>query len=336
MLLGDQLVLLASPAHLDRSVRTGIPGHLYRRTRLFRLGRLAYMQTGGWWTSLRAETLIVDLNPRSLTGWMLLLSRRVANRRTLVWGHLHPRSGPESKTAPLRRFMRSKADGFVAYTYAQAVDAVAELPAQPVWVAPNALYRRSELLSADTAFAPRTDVLYVGRLEQEKRVEFIAEAFVHHSRHAPDSRLTFVGSGASEGELRVRCDRLGITNRTTFAGWVDNPSELRAIYARAFCSVSAGFAGLGLTQSLGFGVPQLVADDQVHSPEIELASLPSAVTWFDGSSAQALGDAMSAARDMRSQLPLGDVSRQVSERYSAEAMSAGLRDAFENRITSDV
>lgn len=334
-LLGDELLLCASPAHLDRSVRSGIPEHLYRRTRLLRLGRFGYLQVGSWWAGLSAETLIVDLNPRNLTGWFLLVARRLARRRSLVWGHLHSRSGPAARSAPLRRFMRSLTDGFVGYTYEQAAAARAERPDQPAWVAPNALYHSADLVGGESPGGPRTDVLYVGRLEDEKRVDFIADAFALHALESDDSRLVLVGSGAAEADLRARCHRLGIEDRTVFTGWVDGVAALRDVYARGFCSVAAGFAGLGLTQSLGFGVPQLVADNQVHSPEIELASLPSAVRWFDGTSVPALAEAMTAARADRDRLPFKHVSDAVAETYSAETMSAGLRDAFQNRSPLD-
>ena len=67
-------------------------------------------------------------------------------------------------------------------------------------------------------------------------------------------------------------EELGIGDKVNFAGWIDNPDSLRQFYSKAFCSASPAFAGLGLTQSLGFGVPMVVADDEPHSPEIELES----------------------------------------------------------------
>lgn len=324
--LGPQLALYASPAHLDRSVRTGIPADAYRPTRMLRLPG-AYLQLGGWWRALAAESLVVDLNPRSITAWVLIVARRLRSRRTLVWGHLHSRSGPASRSAPVRRLMRQLASGFIAYTPGQAQEAVEQDVRRPVWVAPNALFSRTAL-TASRPVRQRTDVLYVGRLEAEKRVEQIVRAFALHRHSAPGTRLVLVGSGAEERRLRSLSVELGVDEAVRFAGWVDTVDDLREIYATAFCTVSPGFAGLGLTQSLGFGVPQLIADGPVHSPEIELAATPSAVRWFDGESVEGFARAMTAAHEERSLLPLEHLCAVIRADFSAESMASGLARAL--------
>lgn len=328
--LGTALSLYASQAHLDPSVRTGIPPTTYHETRMVRLAGRFYVQLGGWRPALRAETLITDLNPRSLSNWFFLFSRRLTGRRTLLWGHLHPRAGRDSRTAALRRCMLRTAHGFVAYTPGQAKEARKEHPGMPVWVAANALYTRSQLRSSSSS-DERTDVVYVGRLEPEKRVDLLVEAFAQHAARQATTRLVLVGAGESEAALRHRVHQLGLDDRVVFTGWVNEVEVLRRIYDKAFCSTSPGFAGLGLTQSVGFGVPQVVADDQVHSPEIELAAVPGAVLWFSGSSAGSLAGRLDQSYADRQTVPRPDLVAIVREHYSAEAMARGLADAFVER-----
>ncbi|MCK5928673.1 MAG: glycosyltransferase [Nocardioides sp.] len=326
----DHVKLYASDAHLDRSVRTGIAGHMYQRVRMLRVGPL-FIQVGGWRDAWRSDGLVVDLNPRSVTAWGLLILRRLGGKHTVTWGHLSPRSGRDSPTRHLRKAMRRLSRGFVAYTPGQAQSARLEIPDQPAWVASNALYTRSQLLRPWLA-KERTNAIYVGRLEAEKRVHLLVQAFALFVRSDDkDVRLTIVGDGDQREALEAECMRLGIENRVDFHGWVYDFDNLASLYASSFTSVSPGFAGLGLTQSLGFGVPQIVADDQPHSPEIELADTPGAVHWFQGESIESLHSTLDLTYANRNSVPLDNLQIHIATFYTAEAMAEGLLASVMNR-----
>lgn len=53
--------------------------------------------------------------------------------------------------------------------------------------------------------------------------------------------------------------------------WDHNNEDIYDVYANALVSVSPGYVGLSLTQSLSFGVPMLIAIDEAHVPEIDAA-----------------------------------------------------------------
>src|SRR5690606_35369953 len=82
---GD-LAVWVSDAHLDPSVRTDPDVGWYRRVRMVRVRRAAFLLVGHWGDALRRGTTVADLNPRSLTAWLLLVLRRATGRRVLVWG----------------------------------------------------------------------------------------------------------------------------------------------------------------------------------------------------------------------------------------------------------
>jgi len=333
--LGDEIRLYVSSAHLDKSVKTGIDASLYTEVGIRRLfGAKIFLQHGHWLPALRASTLVLDLNPRSVTAWLLLSLRALLRRRTLVWGHLYPVRGAGSFTARLRSSMRRMADGTVTYTYSSKAAALEDLPGKPVWVAPNSLYRAGAIRAVDSG--RRDTVLYVGRLAAAKKVGLLVRGFAIYVRHNPEARLALVGGGAIEEDLRLLVDQLGIAERVEMPGWIEGTEDLQTYYARAFTTVSPGFAGLGLTQSLGFGVPSAVAKDEPHSPEIELADT-GAVSWFESDSPPALARALSDAWARRSALPLEDVSAKVRTLYSAEAMADGLAAALldEAQMTVD-
>lgn len=327
--LREDLQLFVSEAHLDRTVRSGLPAGWATTVPMFRF-KGGFAQIGGLAAAFRADRLVVDLNPRSLSAWSLLLARRLNRRRTLVWGHIHPQAGGTSRTAELRRLMRRLANGTISYTYADREKARTDLPSQAVFVAPNALYRRKDIRPAGLIDAPNRDrFIYVGRLEPSKKPALLLHALAIAAERNIDIKLTIVGSGSEEESLRNQCRDLGLNSRVDFHGWLDEVDELRDLYAQSFASVSPGFAGLGLTQSLGFGVPMVVADDEPHSPEIELADT-GGVSFFTYNDPDSLASALIAAHDRRRDLPRADLSDYVKRHYSAEAMSSGLIEALEH------
>jgi glycosyltransferase involved in cell wall biosynthesis len=71
-------------------------------------------------------------------------------------------------------------------------------------------------------------VLSVGRLERLKRPDLLVRAAVHLP--AP-IRVVIVGRGPLESDLRRQADALGVADRVTFRGFVED-EELRRLYAR--------------------------------------------------------------------------------------------------------
>jgi glycosyltransferase involved in cell wall biosynthesis len=201
------------------------------------------------------------------------------------------------------------------------------MPDKPVWVAPNALYSRRSIGPAGDSGAVRNDVLYVGRFEPAKKVALLIEGFSIFARKFPDARLVLVGDGSQLDALRTARARMDDPNSVLFAGWIDHVSDLSNWYATAFCTVSPGFAGLGLTQSLGFGIPMVIADDEPHSPEIELA-VGERTNWFVRDSPESLAMAIEEFWNSRDSIPRSDFSDVVRETYSAEAMADGLLAAL--------
>ena len=327
--LGDDLKILVSESHLDETVKTGISPELYRRVPMARLLRKKFFIQGGVQNVVGTPNLVLDLNPRSLSSWWLLVVRKVLRgKRTLVWGHIHPQAGSDAKTAPLRLAMRRLADGTISYTYRDRAKALADLPTEPVWVAPNSLYPLDLMVPPATPGLQRNSVLYVGRFEPAKKVDLLVRGFAIAAASLPELRLTLVGGGSEQAKLKDLVNQLGIEEKVNFAGWIDEPEALKSHYSTAIATTSTGFAGLGLTQSLGFGVPMIVARDENHSPEIELAD-SGGVTWFESDSAEALAESIREAWHKREQLPNASISEFTKKRYSAEAMADGLRTALQ-------
>lgn len=323
-----EVLLFAGDRHVDPTIRTGIDQSLYARVRNYIVMGRVLVQFGGWRSAIAAKTTILDLNPRSLTAWTLLVLRRLLGRRTLLWGHLHPRSGMGSRTAVLRRSMRRLSNGTVLYGYDSVPFALAELPGAPVWVAPNSLYARANL-SVRANEGPYRSVLYVGRLVAEKKVDVLIRGFLLSGLGARGVKLYIVGEGSERQALSDLVTELGGNAVVTFLGQVANVDDLRPLYEDALCSVSPGYVGLSLTQSLGFGVPMLISRDEPHSPELELARI-GGVMFFDTDSPVALASALEALSPAGGGNERQRLSAAICSTYSAEAMAAGIASALKN------
>jgi glycosyltransferase involved in cell wall biosynthesis len=324
---GPHLRVFVSEAHLDATVTTDSTVRWYERVTMHRfLGKRLFLQVGHIPQAFRAESLIVDLNPRSGSAWILLVARRLARKPTVVWGHLYPQLGRGAKSGGLRSAMRRLASGTISYTYTNKQQAEHDMPGSRVWVAPNSLYPKAEIHPGNEPH-DRNAVIYVGRFVAGKKVDVLIRGFAKASTANPDIVLTLIGDGPELKNLMALASALEVEDKVTFLGWVSEAGQLRSAYDTAFCSVSPGFAGLGLTQSAGFGVPMIISQHEQHSPEIELLS-SDAGRWFETGVAESLATAITDQYRLRHELPNEELSTKVRETYSAEAMAQGLISAL--------
>jgi glycosyltransferase involved in cell wall biosynthesis len=205
--------------------------------------------------------LVLELNPRILNAWVLLLVRRLLGRRTVLYGHAWPRRGPAAGTDRIRHIMRGLADGIIVYTTSQAAELAERMPGRDIHAAPNGLYSRSAAVH-DAQHRPARHVVCVGRLVEPKKPALLLHGFALAAEGLPPgTRLVLVGDGPLRGDLETLARRLEIDARLDFKGHVDDFERLKEIYADALVSVSPGYVGLSLTQSLWFGVPALIGRD---------------------------------------------------------------------------
>ena len=143
----------------------------------------------------------------------------------------------------------------------------------------------------------------------------------------------FVGDGPSRDAVQDRARASGLEDRVELAGHVADFHQLRVLYARALVSVAPGQVGLSLTQSLWFGVPALLPNDELHGPEIEAAEPGHNTAFFESDSPAALGRAILdfyAERDeWLARAPA--IASACVERYSLEAMVDAIVDVVEAR-----
>lgn len=270
---GADIVFLVGDEHFPLGLVTDVHSPIVRRTgpNVFLAGRRVGWQRGCVVSGIHARVLVIEVNPRNLTSWSLLVARRVIGKRTVGWGHAHSRRGPHPAYNRLRRLMQRMCAELIAYTETEAAELRVLLPGTPAAPARNALYSTEQLAGLGTApLATRTDLLVIGRLVPEKKPLLAVQAFGKALPGLPqDVILHVVGSGPQEAQIREHVAAAGLTDRVRLHGYVPELDLLAPVMERCCALVSPGYLGLNATQALGFGAVVLYARDEPHAPEIE-------------------------------------------------------------------
>lgn len=211
----------------------------------------------GWLSAWDPDVLILEANPRCITTRRALVFMRRRDHPVLGWGlGAPPIRGPFAgwRSAARRSFLRNF-DVLIAYSNlgAQQYLAAGALPGR-VFVAHNAvsqaptkLVERSPLVSRP----PR--VLFVGRLQERKRIDLLLRACAAMEKH-PD--VTIVG----DGPARLGLERLAqkVYPRARFVG-TQQGEALKDHFARADLFVLPGTGGLAVQEAMAHGLPVIVA-----------------------------------------------------------------------------
>ena len=306
--------------------------HFLKLRNSYLLGGKLQLQHGIRHAALRTDVLILELNPRILTTWPLVLLRKLRGKPTIVWGHAWPRSGENSRSDWLRHRLRSLADVVLVYTETQADDLRKKMPGKPILAAPNALYYRSEMernLAQFGDFPRRTDFIYVGRLMPEKKPQLLMRAFIEAARDLDEeARLVFVGEGPERARLEAEAAQFD-SKRILFMGHQSGADVLRPLYGRTIASVSPGYVGLSITQSFSYGVPMLIARDEPHAPEIEAAVEGKNSLIFESDSVTDLAKMLRQTYANRDKWAASGpaIIEDCMERYSIEKMAGRFIEA---------
>jgi len=166
---------------------------------------------------------------------------------------------------------------------------------------------------------PQALVLCVGTVERRKNAAVVIEALAS----VPGAMLVCVGPPTPyQAECEVLAERLGITSRIRFAGYLE-PAELLGLYATATLAVAPsryeGF-GYAAAQALCAGIPLVAARSssliEVVQGDAPLLSPDEPIAWGDAMRAiiGAQADANLRAAEVRS----GAIERFSWQRAAAE------------------
>jgi len=228
------------------------------------------------------DAVMLPWNIRSPHLFIALAKRR--RPPVILWGHgfgtHHERLG-----GWLRRRAASMAEACMFYGPSSRDQAVAKgLPPDQLFVAPNAVdqeliqaaaarwadpQRRLQALHA-LGFQDGPFMLYMSRLEPEKRPDLAIEALPAIRECVPDAGLVFVGDGSQRPLLEARVRELGLGRHVRFMGAIHDEDRIAPLALSASLLIHPGALGLSIFHAFGYGLPVVTTDaTHLQMPETE-------------------------------------------------------------------
>jgi glycosyltransferase involved in cell wall biosynthesis len=331
---GSDFAVYASSSAGDGTIRMDGRADSYVRllkTTHWLRGQLVW-QTGQAEDLHRIPLVIAPGSLRILSAQWLLVRRRFAGRRTILWGHAH---GSNRWAGSFRRGMFRAADGFIAYSRSDG-DRIRKIRGDSnVWVAGNSCVWQRECRPARKPGCMPLNVIAVGRLVRDKKPLLLLEAFARASRERlipGQASLVFTGDGPLRQTLVERAASLGISDRVVLTGHVSDRERLESLYADAAVSVAAGTLGLSGIQSFSAGVPMVVSRTERHGPELEAAREGFNTIFFRTDSEAGLAEALALVfRDADAWLERSpQIAAEIAATYTYEGMVAAFVSAIES------
>src|SRR5579862_6425844 len=100
-------------------------------------------------------------------------------------------------------------------------------------------------------------IVYIGRIEKRKGVEYLIEAFSELVQRMPDAHLIIAGQGVQSKKLKQRVENEEIPN-ITFTGYVSDDERLRLLQnadLACFPSIQGEGFGITLLEAMACGTP---------------------------------------------------------------------------------
>jgi glycosyltransferase involved in cell wall biosynthesis len=155
-------------------------------------------------------------------------------------------------------------------------------PRKRLLVMTASLVPESAIVTAPPArdWSGTLELLTVGRIEPEKNPLLVADLLAELDRRSPGRyRLTWIGRGGLEEELRARAAELGVADLLELAGYVRFGPALLERYRRAHV-----FVHVSLTE----GLPQVLLEAQASAVPVVATDVGSVRAALDGGSAGVL------------------------------------------------
>jgi len=285
--LSGNLNIIVGANQFETSVKTRISfPHTLTANHYF-MNRSLLIQPYAIASGVKADTLVIELNPRIISNWIILLLRRIIGRKTNVWGHFDSRKRESTFRTNLKRCMAHLSGGVVfSYTNRDKQRFELQWGLSNVHSLNNALYPYKDIYFLNSENI--SDFIYCGRLSKDKNVIHIIKSFSLALTYlGKDCKLKIVGDGPLKSDLEQIASDLSINESVSFLGQVNDVDLLRLEYATCIASISADFVGLQAVQTLGFGVPLIYPRNPInfrHAPEAQLLNKHNSIEFGEDAS----------------------------------------------------
>ena len=195
---------------------------------------------------------------------------------------------------------------------------------------------RSQFVSRYPELENRLIVLFLGRIQQKKGLDILAQAFGNLVRTRHDVRLVVAGPDEDNTltEVKTILKSHGALEKAVFPGMLTGEQKLEALSAAdifALTSYSEGFS-VALLEALSAGLP-LVITDECNFPEVGDSRAGFVVRPNDSETASALMSLLDSA-DLRREMS-ENARRLVRSNYTWERIAEKMFTLYENVIAGN-
>jgi glycosyltransferase involved in cell wall biosynthesis len=227
----------------------------------------------------RFDVLVMSDNVRQPGLWAALA---VPRRPPIVlWGHGYGTTNPRIGDL-LRRATIWSADAALFYS-SRGRDRFVAMGVDPgkLFIAPNAIDQvpianaikrcdelaRSRVLSEQGLLGRRL-MLFMSRLEPEKRPDLAIEALARLRAAHPQLALVFIGDGSQRTSLAQLAQARGVYDHVRFLGTLHDENRIAPWAISSQLLVHPGALGLTVLHAFGYGLPVVTtADKRIQMPE---------------------------------------------------------------------
>lgn len=170
-------------------------------------------------------------------------------------------------------------------------------------------------------------LLTVGRMDPEKRLEFVVDAFEILSKRVPNAHLVFAGDGSSRKGLEEKVNGTSVKDRIHFLGMV-NRTELPNILHDANLFLSASTTEvhpISVIEAIASGLPLVVVKDEAFEGMVDNDQngylTPLDLQVYSDTIVDLLADREKLER-------FGKHSTELSEKYSIEGQVKALEKLY--------
>lgn len=214
----------------------------------------------GWLESWQPDVLIVEANPRYLATPAAVRWMHERGRAVIAWGLGAPASGGTlaGVRQKRRRQYLKQFEALISYSQRGAEEyAALGYPGERIFVAANAAASKpaTKPPARPASFSGMPRILFVGRLQERKRVDNLLRACAALQKPIQPS-LVIVGDGPVRAELEALATI--VYPHVEFAG-EQHGAELAPYFTAADLFVLPGTGGLAVQEAMAYGLPVIVA-----------------------------------------------------------------------------
>lgn len=205
-----------------------------------------------WLEDWNPDALIVEANPRYLATPSAVKWMHARGRKVIGWGLGSP--SPLRRGVGVRSRFIHQFDAMISYSQRGAEEyAALGVPREKIFVAHNSVSPAPERPDGRPQTIDHATILFVGRLQARKRVDFLLRAC---AELGTNPRLLIVGDGPERTLLESLAKE--IYPSVEFIG-AKHGAELKPYFEQADLFVLPGTGGLAVQEAMSHGLPVIVA-----------------------------------------------------------------------------